>query len=52
MKAHHQVLDNLRARKVGINQILNTYMPPLQNDANQLAALYRLTTKFISQSLF
>ena len=30
------LLYNLRARKVGINQILNTYMPALQRDANSL----------------
>ena len=29
------LLYNYRARKVGINQILNTYMPALRRDANQ-----------------
>ena len=29
------LLYNLRARRVGINQILNTYMPNLRTDANQ-----------------
>ena len=29
------LLYNLRARKVGINQILNTYMPSLKKDANR-----------------
>lgn len=30
------LLYNLRARRVGINQILNTYMPELNKDANNL----------------
>ena len=30
------LLYNVQARKVGINQILNTYMPALQRDANEL----------------
>ena len=29
------MLYNLRARKVGINQILNTYMPHLNRDTNE-----------------
>jgi len=30
------LLYNLRARRVGINQILNTYMPSLTQNANNV----------------
>ena len=29
------LLFNLRSRRIGINQVLNTYMPALEQDVNQ-----------------